>query len=84
METGVCTQTLTGHQSWVWSVAVSGCGRFLASASEDETIRLWDVANGPMISTRRARRPYEGMNITGVKGLTKAQMDDLKTLGAKD
>jgi hypothetical protein len=37
-----------------------------------------------MISTRRARRPYEGMNITGVKGLTKAQMDDLKTLGAKD
>mgnify|MGYP000161408936 CR=1 FL=1 len=84
METGVCTQTLTGHQSWVWSVAVSGCGRFLASASEDETIRLWDVANGQMISTRRARRPYEGMNITGVNGLTKAQMDDLKTLGAID
>ncbi len=82
METGLCTDTLTGHQGWVWSVAVSGCGRFLASASEDETIRRWDVADGRILSTYRAHRPYEDMRIAGIEGLTKAQMNTLKTLGA--
>lgn len=83
METGLCIDTFVGHQSWVWSIAVSPCGAFLASASEDETIRTWDLADGSVVSTRRACRPYEGMNITGVEGLTKAQVDTLKTLGAR-
>jgi WD40 repeat protein len=82
MATGLCIDTLVGHQSWVWSVAVSRCGAFLASASEDETIRIWDLADGRIVSVRRACRPYEGMNISGVEGLTKAQVDGLKILGA--
>ncbi len=82
MSTGLCVDTLVGHQSWVWSVAVSRCGAFLASASEDETIRIWDLADGGVFSTRRACRPYEGMNISAVEGLTKAQIDGLKILGA--
>ena len=82
--TGLCTDTSIGHQSWVWSVAVSGCGRFLASASEDETIRIWNLADGNTLSTRRAARPYEGMRITSVDGLTRAQINDLKTLGAQE
>jgi WD40 repeat protein len=82
MDTGLCTDTYTGHQGWVWSVAVSGCGRFLASASEDETIRFWNLADGRILSTCRAHRPYEGMSISGIDGLTKAQIDALKTLGA--
>jgi hypothetical protein len=36
------------------------------------------------ISTRRARRPYEGLNIAGVEGLTHAQVDGLKALGARE
>ncbi|WP_310412322.1 AAA family ATPase [Chamaesiphon sp. OTE_8_metabat_110] len=84
METGLCIDTFTGHQSWVWCIAVSGCGRFLASASEDETIRLWDLSAGNSLSTRRAARPYEGMKISGVEGLTKAQINELKTLGAQE
>ena len=84
MDTGLCTDTFIGHQSWVWGVTVSGCGRFLASASEDETIRIWDLADGNTLSTRRAARPYEGMRIAGVEGLTKAQINDLKTLGAQE
>jgi WD40 repeat protein len=84
METGRCVETLTGHQSWVWSVAVSYCGRFLASTSEDETIQFWDAHTGAPISTRRARRSYEGLNITGAEGLTHAQVDGLKALGARE
>jgi WD40 repeat protein len=84
METGTCDKILTGHQGWVLSVSVSCGDRFIASASQDETIRVWDLATGDLISTRRAIRPYEGMNIAGLEGLTRSQLDELKTLGAKD
>ncbi len=84
LETGLCVATLSGHKSWVWSVAVSYCGRFIASASEDETISIWDLHRHQLISTRRAARPYEGLNIAGVAGLTRAQQDGLKALGAID
>jgi WD40 repeat protein len=82
MATGECLTTARGHEGWVRSVAVSPCGQIIASAGDDGTIRLWDLATGNNISTRRAPRPYEGMNITELSGLTKAQIETLKTLGA--
>ena len=54
----------------------------LASSSLDETIKIWQVEMGECLKTLRAERPYEGMNITGVTGLTEAQKATLKTLGA--
>jgi WD40 repeat protein len=63
-------------------VAFHPDGRTLASGSEDETIKYWDVRTGRCLKTLRADRPYERMNISGVTGVTAAQKAVLKALGA--
>ena len=77
-----CIHTFEEHANWVWSVAFSPDGKVLASSSEDETIKLWDVRAGECLKTLRVPRLYEGMNITGITGLTEAHKATLKTLGA--
>ena len=77
-----CLKTLRGHAARVWEVVWSPDGRILASGSADETIKLWDVETGECLKTLRAERPYEGMNIAGVTGLTEAQRSTLRALGA--
>jgi eukaryotic-like serine/threonine-protein kinase len=44
-------QTLAGHTDAVWSVAFSRDGRRIASASNDQTIKIWDAATGQLIRT---------------------------------
>jgi predicted NACHT family NTPase len=39
-------KTLTGHQDGVLALAFSPCGKFLATAGEDNTIRLWSIPDG--------------------------------------
>ena len=82
VRTGECLKVLQGHDNWVWSVAFSLDGHSIASASQDETIKLWDAKTGDCLKTLPVPKPYEGMNITGVKGLTDAQKATLKALGA--
>lgn len=82
IKTGQCLRTLQGHTKGVLSVALSPDGRFIASSSEDGTIKIWDVGTGEYLNTLRPPRLYEGMNITEVTGLTEATRITLKTLGA--
>ncbi|KAJ5531424.1 NACHT nucleoside triphosphatase [Penicillium freii] len=46
-----CLQTLEGHSGSVNSIAWSPNGSRLASASKDNTIRIWDPATGQCAST---------------------------------
>lgn len=79
---GRCLRVLHNHTGWIHSVNFSPDGLILASASQDETIKLWDVKTGECIKTLKADRLYEGMNITDIIGLTDAQKNSLKALGA--
>ena len=80
--TGQCQQTLQGHSHEVLSVTFSPDGQTIASSSGDETIKLWDASTGKCLKTLKCEKPYEGMNICGVTGLTEVTLVTLKALGA--
>ncbi|ORX95667.1 hypothetical protein BCR34DRAFT_498329, partial [Clohesyomyces aquaticus] len=46
-----CLQTLDGHRDEVNSVAFSHDSKFLASGSNDRTIKIWDTATGSLQQT---------------------------------
>jgi WD40 repeat protein len=82
INTGECHHVCVGHTHLVSSVAFSPDGEVVASGSQDQTVRIWDEKTGKCIKILRAKRLYEGMNITGVKGLTDATILTLQSLGA--
>lgn len=79
---GDCLHTLRGHTHEVWDVTFSPVDNILASSSADTTIKLWDLQTGVCMHTLTTPKPYEGMNIMDVQGLTIEQRMMLKSLGA--
>jgi WD40 repeat protein/transcriptional regulator with XRE-family HTH domain len=82
VESGACLQILRGHTDRVRSVAFNPLGQTFVSSSDDGTIRVWDAQRGDFLKLLRSERPYEGMLISDVQGLTDAQRLNLRALGA--
>jgi WD40 repeat protein len=79
---GQCSLSRQGHEGPVQSLRASPDSRFLASCGDDGAIQIWEMENGDHVTTLRRDRPYERLNITGIKGLTDAQKQTLKMMGA--
>ncbi|MET0033628.1 MAG: WD40 repeat domain-containing protein, partial [Limnospira maxima] len=48
---GPLIRTLTGHSSWVNAVAIAPDGKRAVSASDDNTLKLWDLETGTELAT---------------------------------
>lgn len=45
---------LVGHDNWVQGIAFGPSGKYLVSVSDDQTLRVWDVASGKCLRLVRA------------------------------
>ena len=77
VQRGECVWVREAHQGTVQSLRRSPDGARLASGGD-----LWDLQSGRYLKTLRRDRPYERLNIRGIRGLTEAQKATLRALGA--
>ena len=55
---GACLQTLESHRGYVNSVVVSHDSTQLASASRDNTVKIWDASSGTCLQTLEGHTGY--------------------------
>ncbi|QFS52113.1 trypsin-like peptidase domain-containing protein [Nostoc sphaeroides] len=86
-----CIHSFQAHQSVIESITFTCDGNYLLSASQDQSIKIWDSSaekiksrNISIIQTIELGKPYLDMKIANVRGLEEYQIDALKSLGAKN
>jgi len=79
-----CSTTFLGHTRRLRSVGFSADGKLLASAGDDEAIRLWSPKSKKLVGVIKSSRPYEGLLVKDIHGLTEVQKSTLFDLGAID
>ncbi|MDX2255881.1 MAG: NB-ARC domain-containing protein [Pseudanabaenaceae cyanobacterium bins.39] len=90
--TGACINTLPIHLNWVWAISLvkylstdsSQDPEILFSSSWDGTIKSCALATDKVSHTMQSILAYKGMIINDVTGLTQAEIESLKALGALD
>jgi WD40 repeat protein len=82
VQSGHCVRVQEAHQGTVQALKVSPDGSRLASCGDDGAIMILDLESGAPAQTLRRDRPYERLNITGIRGLSAAQKASLCALGA--
>jgi WD40 repeat protein len=84
VESGECVSMQEAHHGMIRCLKVSPDGKLLASCGEDGAIMIWDLVSREHLRTLRRDRPYERLNITGIRGLNEAEIASLQALGAID
>jgi WD40 repeat protein len=75
-------RVLGEHDGWVRSVAFSRDGNTVVSGSHDGTVAVWELPTGEH-RVLPVLRPYDGVDVTDATGLTVAERDSLRALGAR-
>ena len=74
--------TFKAHDSGIWAIEIFHNGKYVVGAGEDGCLKIWDIENLMLIKTFRQTKPYEGLKISNINGLTDAQIETLTQLGA--
>ena len=82
VDSGRCLRVREAHQGTIHAIRVSSDGTKLASCGDDGAIHIWELKSGEHLRTLRCDRPYERLTITGIRGLTQAEIATLRALGA--
>ncbi|WP_373542747.1 NB-ARC domain-containing protein [Chamaesiphon sp.] len=90
IQTGKCLHSLTDHSGLIYTLdvgtmqssAIDSPKLIAVTGSLDETIKVWDLDAAKCIATWKSLRPYEGMQIDKIQGLTPAQTATLQALGS--
>lgn len=58
VSSGLCLFTLIGHDNWVRGVVFHPGGKYIISASDDKTLRVWDIRNKRNMKTLDAHSHF--------------------------